>query len=120
MGKESQEVQDQVAQGIFPNSCKSLPSTTVLQYNGLERVLGYIQQYEIEEGRGHKLVDGRLQLWQFFAYGQDKHFTYYRPTEFAKGIFIFQNKFSHSVSVLYLYSQVSRGGWTVLKVLKNW
>ena len=141
---ESQEVQDQVAQGIFPKKCKSLPQTPVLTYSGLERVLGYIQEHEIEAGREDNLVDGSsLQLWQFFAFGEDKYFALYRPKDFndhiiakfkypsvalhglagykalLQGISIFQNKFSHSVSVLYLYSQVSMTAWTVLKVFKT-
>ena len=32
------------------------------------------------------LVDGKLQIWQFFAYRQEKHFPFYRATQFNDDI----------------------------------
>ena len=76
------------------------------------------------------LVDGKLQIWQFFAYKQEKHFPFYWATEFndkiflkfdgpsvaihgasgnkalARGTSIFENKFSHSLSFSSLFSGV--------------
>ena len=35
--------------------------------------MGYIQENEIEKGRQEKLVDGKLQFWQFLDFKGEKH-----------------------------------------------
>ena len=50
--------------------------------NGASKVMGYIQENEIEKGRQEKLVDGKLQFWQFLDFKGEKHMEFYRAQQF--------------------------------------
>ena len=57
-------------------------STVQLYTSALKKMMGIAQAVEIQEGRGDKLPDGRLQFWQLFNYKTEYHYRIWEKEEF--------------------------------------
>ena len=104
-GAEMEQIQQKVAEGIIPKGTMSVTGTASHYWSGLKQLLGRIQEREIKAGRSHKLVNNKLQLWQYFDWKGPKHLQFFRAGDFLEVLFTFK---SHGMKKHAL------GGWNFL------
>ena len=71
--KGKKEMREQILMGISKKKIR-VASTVQLYTSALKKMMGIAQAVEIQEGRGDKLPDGRLQFWQLFNYKTEYHY----------------------------------------------
>ena len=66
------ELREQILLGISKKI--RVASTVQLYTSALKKMMGIAQSVEIEEGRGDRLPNGRLQYWQLFFFKTEYHY----------------------------------------------
>ena len=117
---------EQILMGITKKKIR-VASMVQLYSSAFKRMMGIAKAVEIQEGRGDKLPDGRLQFWQLFNYKTKYHYHIWEKEEIEVVILemlVSGNTKKHALAALnwvikgvklWLSSQEARD-----HILKNW
>ena len=81
LSDEGKKMREQILMGISKKKIR-VASMVQLYTSALKKMMGIAQAVEIEEGRGDKLPNGRLQFWQLFFFKTEYHYRIWEKEEF--------------------------------------